>query len=78
MKKTILFLISFYQNIFSYFIKSIVGVNGVCRHEQTCSQYARVTIEEKGVAKGLPLVLARVFSCQPFVKFNFRKISKDK
>lgn len=71
MKKTFLFLISFYQNIFSYIIKNLVGLNGVCRYEQTCSQYARNTIEKKGVAKGLPLILVRVFSCQPFLKFNF-------
>ncbi len=73
MKKTFIFLISFYQNIFSYIIKNIVGLNGVCRYEQTCSQYARITIEKKGVFKGLPLILTRVLSCQPFGKLNFGK-----
>lgn len=73
MKNYFLFLVSFYQNILSYLVKNIVGVNGVCRYEQTCSQYARITIEKKGVVKGLPLILTRVLNCQPFVKFNFKE-----
>ncbi|HZJ18643.1 MAG TPA: membrane protein insertion efficiency factor YidD [Patescibacteria group bacterium] len=76
MKKIFLFLISFYQNFFSYIVKNITGLNNTCRYEQTCSQYARITIEKKGVLKGLPLVITRILNCQPFQKPAFKSKNK--
>ncbi len=68
MKKTILFFIDFYKNVFSYIIKSIVGVSNCCRFSPTCSEYAKISIKEKGVLTGTRLSLARLLKCQPFYK----------
>lgn len=39
---------------------------GYCRHEPTCSEYAKQTITKRGVVIGLPLSFLRILSCNPF------------
>ena len=68
MKKTLLFLITLYQNYFSFVIKSIAGANNTCRFSPTCSEYAKIQIKEKGALKGLRLSVVRLLKCQPFYK----------
>jgi hypothetical protein len=69
MKKIILLFINIYKNFFAYVIKSIVGVNNCCRFSPTCSEYAKISIKEKGVLKGSGLSMLRLLKCQPFYKF---------
>lgn len=66
MKKTIIFFIDLYRNIFSYIIKSIVGIDQCCRFYPTCSDYAKQAVIEKGAIRGTWLSLVRVLKCQPF------------
>jgi putative membrane protein insertion efficiency factor len=68
MKKIVLLFINLYKNFFSYTLKSIVGVNSCCRFSPTCSEYARISVKEKGVLKGSQLSLIRLLKCQPFYK----------
>lgn len=68
MKKIVIFLINLYKNLFSYIIKSVVGANDCCRFSPTCSEYAKISVKEKGVLKGTQLSLIRLFKCQPFYK----------
>ena len=69
MKKIILFFINAYISFLSYVIKSVVGTGDCCRFSPTCSEYAKISISEKGVIKGTRLALAQFFKCQPFYKF---------
>lgn len=39
---------------------------GSCRHDPTCSTYAREAVVRHGVAKGLRLVAGRLARCRPF------------
>ena len=70
MKKIILFFINLYINFASYILKSLVGVGDCCRFSPTCSEYAKISILEKGILKGTKLSLAQFFKCQPFYKFT--------
>ena len=70
MKKIVLFFINLYKNFFSYMLKSVVGVNNCCRFSPTCSEYARLSVKEKGVLKGSQLALVRLLKCQPFYKIK--------
>ena len=38
---------------------------GVCRHEPSCSAYARDAIERHGAGRGLVLALRRLLRCHP-------------
>ncbi len=69
MKKIAAALISTYQIFISSIIVLIAGGN-VCRFEETCSQYSKRVILEKGVLKGTILTFARLLKCQPFYHGN--------
>ena len=68
MKKLILFFINSYINFLSYIIKGLVGAGDCCRFSPTCSEYAKISISEKGIIKGTGLALAQLLKCQPFYK----------
>ena len=59
MKKTIIFLIKFYQIALS----PLLGSN--CRFQPTCSQYMIEAINLHGVLKGLSLGFKRISKCHP-------------
>ena len=69
MKTVLNLLIALYQNILSPFMSQLAGTNNVCRFSPTCSEYARISIKEKGMIVGLYLSLVRLLKCQPFYKF---------
>lgn len=69
MKTVLNLLIAFYQNILSPFMSQLAGTNNVCRFTPTCSEYARISIKEKGMIVGLYLSLVRLLKCQPYYKF---------
>lgn len=68
MKKIAIFLIEVYQKIFSSFIKNILGISYSCRFRPTCSDYAKMSIEKKGIVKGGTTAIARILKCQPMYK----------
>lgn len=47
---------------------------GFCRHEPTCSEYAKRSIEERGVLTGSLMSLKRILTCNPWKKPSERKI----
>ena len=62
MKRTLLFLIAFYQRHIS------PAFPGKCRFRPTCSAYAIEAIQKYGVMKGGWLALRRILRCHPFCK----------
>jgi putative membrane protein insertion efficiency factor len=66
MKKILLITISIYQNLFSFVLKGLTGVNECCRFSPTCSQYAKEAISQDGAILGTYKTLIRVLKCQPF------------
>ncbi len=60
-KKTLLFLITFYRNVISPMKKQ-----PSCRFYPTCSQYAFDAISRYGCLKGLFLSFKRIIKCHPF------------
>lgn len=64
-KSVSIFSINLYQAFVSPFIKTILGVNAVCRFDETCSAYTKRMIEEKGALKGVGLGFVRLLKCQP-------------
>jgi hypothetical protein len=65
MKKISLFLITIYQKTIAVALFSL-GLKGDCRFSPTCSEYAKLTISEKGLFKGGYLSIIRLLKCQPF------------
>lgn len=66
MKKLLLSLIQFYQTYLS-FDKGILAVfapGGVCRFEQSCSEYTKQMVTREGIIKGMMLGLKRIWSCR--------------
>lgn len=68
MKYIVLFLLTIYQYVISPFIHAATGTVHACRYPITCSEYARIQIEEKGFIKGGRLAIQRLLSCHPFAK----------
>jgi putative membrane protein insertion efficiency factor len=64
-KSFFIFIINLYQGFVSPSIKMILGVNSMCRFEETCSSYTKRMIMEKGVVKGSGLGFTRILKCQP-------------
>lgn len=56
-----------YQKVFSNILKQILGASRMCRYSPTCSEYAVLSIREKGVIKGMISSFFRFLSCQPFI-----------
>jgi len=77
-KMALLKLIGFYQatlspdhgpfrHIYSY---------GYCRHEPTCSEYAKQMIAQRGAVAGSLLATKRVLTCTPWRRVSDKKILK--
>ena len=49
---------------------------GYCRHEPTCSQYAKEVIMQRGIFMGGLKTLLRVLSCFPWKPLSKEKILK--
>ncbi|MEK7591487.1 MAG: membrane protein insertion efficiency factor YidD [Patescibacteria group bacterium] len=47
---------------------------GFCRHEPTCSEYAKRGIDERGALKGSLMSFKRILTCNPWKKPSERKI----
>jgi uncharacterized protein len=65
MKKIALLLITLYQKTIANILFGL-GLKGNCRFSPTCSEYAKITILEKGLFKGGYLSIVRILKCQPF------------
>lgn len=72
-KKLILLLIRFYQNLLSF----DTGIGRyftfgakICRHSPTCSQYTYNVIKKYGVIKGILLGVKRVVGCSALENFK--------
>ncbi|HUD09913.1 MAG TPA: membrane protein insertion efficiency factor YidD [Patescibacteria group bacterium] len=65
MKKLTLFLISAYQRTIAVLLFNL-GLKGNCRFSPTCSEYAKLSISQNGLAKGSYLAMIRLLKCQPF------------
>lgn len=70
MKSLLILLLSIYQKLVSPLFVVVFGSH--CRHELTCSEFAKEAIEEKGVLNGGKLALRRILSCQPFAKSHMK------
>jgi putative membrane protein insertion efficiency factor len=70
MKKIIISIIGFYQMILSNLILQLTGTSNACRFSPTCSEYAKLSISEKGLFKGSYLSIVRLLKCQPFYNGN--------
>jgi uncharacterized protein len=57
--------ISFYQIFLSPALKNLLGVNAMCRFDETCSMFTKRMIKEKGAIKGLGLGFVRILKCNP-------------
>ena len=66
MKKTVLFLIRFYQR----WLSRLKG-KPCCRFYPTCSSYMLGAVERFGVLKGIWLGLLRILRCNPLFKGGF-------
>lgn len=69
-------LIAFYQKTLSpdhgmlrYFFRY-----GYCRFAPSCSEYARVAIEQHGVLKGVAWALWRLLRCNPWNKGGIDRV----
>lgn len=69
MKKIILLIISLYQRTIAVVLFNL-GLKGDCRFSPTCSEYAKLSVSQKGILKGSYLSMVRVLKCQPFYKGN--------
>jgi putative membrane protein insertion efficiency factor len=65
MKKIALFLINIYQKTIAVALFSL-GLKGDCRFYPTCSEYAKISISQKGLVRGGYLSMVRLLKCQPF------------
>lgn len=68
MKKIVIIFIDIYQKFISFTLKNILGVSHFCRFRPTCSDYAKVAIQEEGIIKGTYIAIVRILKCQPLYK----------
>ena len=47
---------------------------GFCRHEPTCSEFARQAIRQRGAVVGIALAMKRLLSCHPWNRLSEAKI----
>ena len=73
MKKFFIFPIKIYQ----YFISPLLGYNK-CRFYPTCSNYAILAIKEKGILKGIFLVIYRILRCNPWSSGGYDPVINNK
>lgn len=57
--------ISAYQIFVSPMLKNLLGINSMCRFDETCSAYSKRMIKENGLIKGAGLGAVRILKCQP-------------
>jgi hypothetical protein len=69
MKKIITLTINIYQKTIAVILFNL-GLKGNCRFSPTCSEYAKISIAQKGILKGSYLSAVRLLKCQPFYKGN--------
>ncbi|MDO5568998.1 MAG: membrane protein insertion efficiency factor YidD [bacterium] len=69
MKKILLKLIKFYQNIPGNF-------HNMCRYYPTCSNYALEAIERFGCIKGTYLSIKRILRCTPWGGSGYDPVPK--
>ncbi len=67
-KKTLTFLIKFYQLCISPFL------GNCCRFYPSCSDYAIEAIEKHGAAIGLLIAMKRILRCGPWNKGGIDKV----
>ena len=72
MKYLVILTIKFYQ----LFISPMFGHN--CRFIPTCSEYAIQSIKMNGVIKGIPFIIKRIISCNPFGRSGYDPVHKKK
>lgn len=72
-KRIGIILINTYQAILSPILKSILGAQRFCRFEETCSDYTKRKINEKGLFVGVALGVNRLAKCQPFYNMKGAK-----
>lgn len=67
--QTLLKSIRFYQRTLSpdHGLARVLFPGGVCRYEQTCSEYTYQAVAQYGLS-GLWLGIKRLASCHPFTK----------
>lgn len=71
--KTSIAVINFYQMTLSPILKIMLGTNKFCRFDESCSDFTKRSIQERGFIKGTGLGLIRLAKCQPFYKGNLGK-----
>ena len=64
MTKILIFIIKFYQYLFS----PLLG--NKCRFLPTCSEYFIEALSTQGLVKGFKLGVKRIFRCHPFKKLG--------
>jgi putative membrane protein insertion efficiency factor len=69
MKKFTIMAINIYQRTIAVVLFNL-GLKGDCRFSPTCSEYAKLSISQKGIFKGSYLSAIRLLKCQPFYKGN--------
>ena len=67
MKKMLIQILNFYQKIIAVILLNL-GLKGNCRFSPTCSEYAKISISQKGIIKGGYQSLIRILKCQPFYR----------
>lgn len=68
MKTIVLFLIRVYKKtsfIRKPFLRMIIGNEGSCRFNPTCSDFTYLAVKKYGSTKGLWLGLKRIARCNP-------------
>ncbi len=68
MKEILIKLITIYQKTLSrdHGWLSAFYPTGYCRYQPTCSEYAKQSIKEHGVSKGIFLAISRISRCHPW------------
>jgi uncharacterized protein len=71
-------LVTLYQHTLSPDHGPLKGLYpyGYCRHEPTCSEYAKKVLLERGAIIGTLLSAKRVLSCHPWKKISDEKARK--
>lgn len=78
LRKFLVLLISFYQKTISPdhgFVRHMFPF-GVCRYTPTCSDYAKESLRQYGVWRGLLLALKRLGRCHPFAGSGYDPVPK--
>jgi len=69
MNKIVTTAINVYQRTIAVLLFNL-GLKGNCRFSPTCSEYAKLSISQKGILKGSYLSMVRLLKCQPFYTGN--------